>query len=143
MSRRRRQPAPDDRVLLDATAAGEAVMARTDSCLIGHGTGSELEAPALRDPRGRVTWPAPVTHQARALSRERPNLWKESHRAPVRVHIVSRADGERYIDLAREAMVTRERSLEAFSFADARDAWLVDDGDGLAFAFTGVPFGKK
>ena len=35
-------------------------------------------------------------------------------------------------------MVTRERSLEAFSFADARDAWLVDDGDGLAFAFAGV-----
>jgi hypothetical protein len=34
--------------------------------------------------------------------------------------------------------VTRARSLEAFSFADARDAWLVDDGDGLAFAFVGV-----
>ena len=46
--------------------------------------------------------------------------------------------GAAFVDLARAAMVTRERSLEAFSFADARDAWLVDDGDGLAFAFAGV-----
>ncbi|WP_372526751.1 hypothetical protein [Piscinibacter sp.] len=47
-------------------------------------------------------------------------------------------DGEAIVNLARGAMVTRARSLEAFSFADARDAWLVDDGDGLAFAFVGV-----
>jgi hypothetical protein len=35
-------------------------------------------------------------------------------------------------------MVTRDRSLEAFSFANAQDAWLVDDGDGLAFTFMGL-----
>ncbi|MGE5336715.1 MAG: hypothetical protein ACM3PU_02745, partial [Gemmatimonadota bacterium] len=38
----------------------------------------------------------------------------------------------------RAAMATRARALEAFSYADARDAWLVDDGDGLAFALIGV-----
>jgi hypothetical protein len=42
------------------------------------------------------------------------------------------------VDLARGAMAVRERSLEAFSFAEARDVWLVDDGDGLAFSFAGV-----
>jgi hypothetical protein len=35
-------------------------------------------------------------------------------------------------------MVTRARSLESFSYADARDAWLVDDGEGLAYAFIGM-----
>ena len=35
-------------------------------------------------------------------------------------------------------MITRERDLAAFQFADPRDAWLVDDGQGLAFALVGM-----
>jgi hypothetical protein len=35
-------------------------------------------------------------------------------------------------------MATRARALEAFSYANARDAWLIDDGDGLAYALSGV-----
>jgi hypothetical protein len=47
-------------------------------------------------------------------------------------------DGAAIIELARAAMVVRHRSLEAFSFADARDAWIVDHGDGLAMPLVGV-----
>ena len=69
---------------------------------------------------------------------QRPDLRAELARAPRAVRRMSVQRGTAIVDLARAAMVTRERSLEAFSFADARDAWLVDDGDGLAFAFVGV-----
>ena len=35
-------------------------------------------------------------------------------------------------------MATRERDLAVFQFANPRDAFLVDDGEGLAFAFVGM-----
>ena len=35
-------------------------------------------------------------------------------------------------------MATRERDIDGFAYGDARDAWLVDDGDGLAFTLNGV-----
>jgi hypothetical protein len=46
--------------------------------------------------------------------------------------------GARLVDLAREAMVTRSRDLDAFAHGDPSDVRLVDDGDGLAFALIGV-----
>jgi hypothetical protein len=70
--------------------------------------------------------------------RERPDLRAEIGRAPRSVRRVSSAQAMAIIDLARGAMVTRARSLEVFSFADARDVWFIDDGDGLVFAFIGV-----
>ena len=70
--------------------------------------------------------------------RRRPDLRAELARAPRRVRRLPTAEAQGVVDLARGAMVTRARSLEAFSFADARDAWWVDDGDGLAFAVIGV-----
>jgi hypothetical protein len=95
----------------------------------GHGTPS----------RSTAHWPkAPVAFRRAPPARTRPDLRAELQRAPRRVRRLSIADGQAVIDLARGAMVTRERSLEAFSYADPRDAWLVDDGDGLAYAFAGV-----
>jgi hypothetical protein len=35
-------------------------------------------------------------------------------------------------------MVTRSRDLDAFAYGNADDCWLVDDGDGLAFALNGM-----
>lgn len=81
---------------------------------------------------------APLAFRREAPQRTRPDLLAELQRPPQRIRRLSQADGQAIVDLARAAMVTRERSLEAFSFADPRDAWLVDDGDGLAFAFVGV-----
>ena len=42
------------------------------------------------------------------------------------------------IRVARVSMITRERDLAAFQYADPRDAFLVDDGEGLAFALVGM-----
>jgi len=81
---------------------------------------------------------APVVFRREAPPRTRPELRTEMARAPRSVRRMSVRDGIAIVDLARGAMVTRARSLEAFSFADARDAWFVDDGDGLAFALVGV-----
>ena len=47
-------------------------------------------------------------------------------------------DAESLIHLARVSMATRERDLAVFQFANPRDAFLVDDGEGLAFAFVGM-----
>lgn len=79
-----------------------------------------------------------VRFQDRPLASGRPDLAREVRRAPRSIRAVSRAEGERFVDLAREAMVTRSRDLDAFMFADPRDARLVDCGDGLEFACLGV-----
>ncbi|MFO1217942.1 MAG: hypothetical protein U1E89_06095 [Burkholderiaceae bacterium] len=89
--------------------------------------------------RSTAVWPkAPLVFRRTPPPRARPDLRAELQRPPRRVRRLPLADGQALIDLARGAMVTRERSLEAFAYADARDAWLVDDGDGLAYAFAGV-----
>ncbi len=81
---------------------------------------------------------APIVFRRERLPRGRPVLRIETARAPRSTRRVTGAKAKQAIDLARAAMVTRERSLEAFSFANARDVWLVDDGDGLDFAFMGI-----
>lgn len=89
--------------------------------------------------RSGACWPtAPVAFRRAAPPRARPDLRAELQCPPRRARRLSVADGQAVIDLARAAMVTRERSLEAFAYADPRDAWLVDDGDGLAYAFAGM-----
>ena len=81
---------------------------------------------------------APVVFRREAPSRARPELRAEIGRPPRSLRRMSVRDGTAIVELARAAMVVRHRSLEAFSFADPRDAWLVDHGDGLAMALVGV-----
>jgi hypothetical protein len=81
---------------------------------------------------------AAVVLRSEAPPRARPDLRQQLARAPRSVKRLTGRRAQSLVDLARGAMVVRERSLEAFSFADARDVWLVDDGDGLAFSFAGV-----
>lgn len=82
---------------------------------------------------------APVARDlAAAPPQGRPDLRTELLRAPRRVRRLPVAAGRALADLAQAAMVTRARSLEAFAYADPRDAWLVDDGDGLAYGFLGM-----
>jgi hypothetical protein len=80
----------------------------------------------------------PVRFQVRPLATGRPDLAREVRRPPRSIRAVSLAEGRRFVDLAREAMVTRSRDLDAFMHADPRDARLVDCGDGLEFACLGV-----
>jgi hypothetical protein len=81
---------------------------------------------------------ARVVYQTRPLDRARPALEEILQVPPRDIHRVSRAEGERLIDHARESMVTRARDLDAFAHADPRDVFLVDFGHGLRFAGMGM-----
>jgi hypothetical protein len=81
---------------------------------------------------------APLAYQQRPLARSRPDLPEELDRAYRAVRVVSAREGEQLIELARSAMVTRSRDLDAFAYGNARDVRLVDDGGGLAFVLIGV-----
>ncbi len=80
----------------------------------------------------------PVVWQKRSLVRSRPVLRQEIRRPPRAVRPVTRAEGRKLIDLAREAMITRERDLDVFAHGDPDDVRLVDDGNGLRFACIGM-----
>ncbi len=81
---------------------------------------------------------APLRYRTAPLRRGRPDLRTEMQRAPRSARALSPVQGAAVLDLARGAMVTRQRDLDAFAYGNPRDAWLVDDGDGLAFALIGV-----
>ena len=72
------------------------------------------------------------------LRRQRPDLRAQIQQAPYAVHAVPARAGARLVELARGAMITRQRDLDAFAYGDARDVRLVDDGDGLAFVLVGM-----
>jgi len=97
-------------------------------------------APGPETPaRGRAKLDlAPVRFQAAALDRERPQIERAVREEPHAVRELTPSEGERVIDLAREAMLTRSRDLDVFSYGDPSDVRLVDWGDGLAFAVIGA-----
>jgi hypothetical protein len=81
---------------------------------------------------------APFALRTQPFERGRPGIAKELRRKPRSVTKLSATEGMRILDLAREAMVTRSRDLDAFAHGDAREVRMIDDGDGLAFALIGV-----
>jgi hypothetical protein len=89
--------------------------------------------------RGRERHPgSPVVFQNRPLRRERPDLRKEAARPPLAVNTLPRPEARGLIDLARAAMVTRSRDLDAFANADPDDVRMIECGDGLQFACLGL-----
>jgi hypothetical protein len=108
----------------------------------------DLELPLVLAPgpdspsRTRAKAPAPLApppvFQTAALHGGRPDVEAEIARPPVSVRAVGRAGGQRLIDLAREAMVTRGRDLDVFEYGSPEDVRLVDCGDGLRFACIGA-----
>lgn len=80
----------------------------------------------------------PVYFQRRPLDTGRPDLCADLARAPFPVHRVGVREGRRLIDLAREAMITRERDLDAFAYGDPRDVRIVDCGEGLELVAIGM-----
>ena len=81
---------------------------------------------------------APFAFRSGPPGRSRPDLATELLRPPASVRALGTRDGARLVDLARAAMVTRARDLDAFAHGDPRDVRLIDDGDGLAFGLIGV-----
>jgi hypothetical protein len=85
----------------------------------------------------------PLHPQRGPLRGPRPDLRQECRRAPQRVVKLRPADAAALIDVARFSMATRERDLAVFQYANPRDAFLVDDGAGLGFAFVGIRPGRR
>jgi hypothetical protein len=81
---------------------------------------------------------ARIVFQAGAQRRERPDLRAQMTRAPASLRRVTAQEGAALIELARGALATRQRDLDAFAYGNPRDVWWVDEGDGLAFALIGL-----
>lgn len=96
--------------------------------------------PGRGTPNRTLAWHAagPIACQRAAFDHAPPDIATELRRPPRRVRRVSVRNGERLLDLARAAMATRSRDLDAFAYGDARNVRLVEDGGGLAFALNGV-----
>ncbi len=67
-----------------------------------------------------------------------PDLKLEARHGPRRVQALRGRDALAAIRLARISMITRERDVASFQFANPGDVFLVDDGRGLAFAMMGM-----
>jgi hypothetical protein len=80
---------------------------------------------------------SPVEYQTTPLVRKRPTVGEAIRRPLKPPKLVSRGEGIRLVDLAHSAMVTRQRDLDAFAYADPHDVSVVDDKD-LQFVLYGV-----
>jgi len=81
---------------------------------------------------------APMIFRSAPLRRQRPDLRAEMNRPPQAVRALPPREGVRLVELARGAMITRQRDLDAFAYGDPRDVRMVDDGNGLAFVLVGM-----
>ena len=97
-------------------------------------------APGTRGPsRTLAHYPVgPVVFFSCPPRRDRPDLTKALRLPPASVRRVPISEGQRLVDLAREAMVTRNRDLDAFTWGNPRDVRIVEEADGLAFVLIGV-----
>jgi hypothetical protein len=80
---------------------------------------------------------SPIFFQAVPLDRTRPVIDAVLRRPLKPPKPASRAEGKRLVGLARSAMITRERDLDAFAYADPNDVSLVNDDD-LQFVLHGM-----
>lgn len=76
--------------------------------------------------------------QTRPLRQGRPDLVEELKGRPLDVRNVGHRKGEEILELARGALVTRSRDLDAFAFGDPDDVRLADCGEGLTIALIGM-----
>ncbi len=81
---------------------------------------------------------AAVHFQRTAFRPGYPDLRVEARRGPQRVRRLRATAALAAIRLARISMITRERDVAGFQFAEPRDVSLVEDGGGLAFAMMGM-----
>jgi hypothetical protein len=104
-------------------------------------TGLPLILKASRETPSRTMarYPGVKVHfRSTAPISTRPDLRTELDQSPLSIRVVTPKEGSTLIDLARSAMVTRGRDLDAFAYGDPGDVRLIDDGDGLAWAMIGI-----
>jgi hypothetical protein len=92
--------------------------------------------------RARFAVPRPAWQRG-PLRRARPDLAAEIRRAPRGVRRATRTEAAALVALAREAMVTRQRDLDAFAYANEHDVWWIEDDGGLAFALIGMRIERR
>jgi hypothetical protein len=81
---------------------------------------------------------APKIFRSAPLRHHRPDLRAETNRPPQAVRALPPRVGAQLVELARGAMIARQRDLDAFAYGDPRDVRIVDDGNGLAFVLVGM-----
>jgi hypothetical protein len=81
---------------------------------------------------------APRAWQTAPLRHQRPDLRREIVRGVRTIRHMRPREAQALITLAREAMLTRNRDLDAFAYGNETDVWLCDDGHGLAFVLIGM-----
>jgi hypothetical protein len=81
---------------------------------------------------------AQIVFQRAPLDASRPDLLKATRSWRVRVRQVSRREASLYARMVSDAMVTRSRDLDAFSYASVDDVRLCDLDDGFTLAVLGV-----
>jgi len=112
----------------------EAFFDRMDPPFLLHAGRGTPDRTTARFPRG------PLVIAAVPAPRD---LRSEAGRAPRRIAALRGADARALIRLARASMITRERDLAVFQYPEPRDAFLVDDGYGLAFALIGAAASRR
>jgi hypothetical protein len=136
---RLRGQTPDAVFLIERVAAMPGDTFTRESFYDGINPSCTLAAGADTPARTREMFAgARIVWQTGPLRRDRPDLRREIARAPRGLRRLSRAQAHAAIDLARAAMVARQRDLDAFAYGHAEDVWRVDDGDGDAFVINGV-----
>lgn len=103
--------------------------------------GLELILPAGEDTPSRTRELAPLAgpvFRTRPLDRGRPDIRAALRAKPRSVRACEPAEAAQLVELARDAMVTRQRDLDAFMHADARDVRRYAFDDGLEFIAIGV-----
>lgn len=115
----------------------EAFFDRVDPPFLLHCAQGTPERSTARFPQAAVHYGGGRSHGPR------PDIRREAMRAPAGIGPLRGRSVAALIRLARISMITRERDLEVFQYPEARDAFLVDDGDGLAFALIGIAVARR
>ena len=84
-----------------------------------------------------------IHYQQASLRAGYPDLRAEAKRGPRRVLTLRGNDAIAGIRVARVSMITRERDVAGFQFANPADVFLADDGFGLAFALMGMTSARR
>jgi hypothetical protein len=88
---------------------------------------------------GRLAAAKPFLHNSPLIARRDVSLVKELSSAPIPTERISAAEGEKIIDVAREASAVRYRELHGFTYGDARCVIKADIGRGTVVYVMGVP----
>ena len=94
-----------------------------------------------RSSRTGMRLPARKTffHDAPLIKRRDVSLVNELNSPPIQIKKLSRAEGGKALDLARETSAVRYRELHGFTYGDASRVIRADLGRGTAAFFVGVP----